>query len=113
MTNDQLVGRQQIIYHLPIEIVKKKLAQMKIIPATDIRIYDDYPDGWHATVGANDHVYIVTSYKGRLKVTTEPSLGFYSNGCLIRSPYFGNNKEVEGTKDHVRRGNCRADYIDD
>ena len=78
-----IIARNEIEFRVPISIVRAKLVEMNIVPETDIRIYPDYPVGWHATVGANDRVYIFTYRRGhQLSLEITPLFGFYKNGGL-------------------------------
>jgi hypothetical protein len=88
MTNEQAAAGQQVMYRVPIEIVREKLKVMGIRPETRIHIYPEYPTGWHATVGANDRIYIFTCCRGWITLEIEPCYGFRPNGTLIRRPSF-------------------------
>lgn len=81
---ERITAMERLRYREPISIVERKLEEINIIPETDIRIYVDYPFGWHATVGANDRVYVFISRRGVLRLSVEPSVGFYKNGALRR-----------------------------
>lgn len=73
-------------YKVPQFQVRKWFHQRKILIATDIWIYPDYPDGWEAILGAWDRVWILKSIKGVIWVKDiQPNRGFNPNGTLIVS----------------------------
>ena len=87
MRVQDMIARHEMQFKKEILIMRAKLVEMNIVPETDIRIYPDYPVGWHATVGANNRVYILTYRRGRqpsLEIT--PCYGFYKNGGLRTKP---------------------------
>ena len=83
MRVQDIIARHEMQFKKEILIMRAKLVEMNIVPETDIRIYPDYPVGWHATVGANDRVYIFTYRRGhQLSLEITPLIGFYKNGGL-------------------------------
>lgn len=95
MTEDQVLAVQTFMHREEIEIVKRILHDLELTAATDIRVYPDYPYGWHATVGVDNKVLVIISEFGRLRLSIEPALGFQKNGGLIRSNYFYNAHSLE------------------
>ena len=117
MTYEQVLAGHNVIYQKEIQIVEDVLKDLDIRQETDIRIYVDYPTGWHATVGERNRVFIVNSYNGHITLTIEPCCGFMPNGALIRSPYFYNAHSFmdvldfkRGMTDNYERGRCKADF---
>lgn len=92
---DKLLAIHNIMYKVEIGIVRDILADLEIVPATDIRIYPEYPIGWHATVGADNKVLVIKSEYGRISLSIEPCLGFQKNGGLIRSNCFYHANSLE------------------
>lgn len=92
MIHAKIVAADKVRYRKPISVISEKLKQFNIKPETDIRIYTDYPFGWHATVGANDRIYIFTSVFGKVVLSIEPVFGFRSNGSLIRKGESNNDR---------------------
>jgi hypothetical protein len=84
MLESEVVAAEQLRYANQIYLIKKILDRIGLVPATDIRIYPDYPNGWHATVGAYSYVYVFSYDRGDISLTIEDRRGFYPNGCLIR-----------------------------
>lgn len=83
---ERIAAEERLRFREPINIVEKKLMEINVIPETDIRVYPDYPLGWHATVGANDRIYVIISRRGRISLSIESCYGFYKNGALRRRP---------------------------
>jgi len=80
-----------------------------ILPSTEISIYMDYPEGWHAIFGVGKKkVYILYSKWGELELHIEPFQGYYLNGGLItgkKSPKIYHLKgETYGRTQDTRKG---------
>jgi hypothetical protein len=84
MNMQQLMAARQIAFKKQIKIVKLLLMRNGVWPETEIQVYLDHPTGWHATVGAENLVWVIHSINGNLDLDVEPIFGFRKNGCLIR-----------------------------
>lgn len=80
----QITALQEVKYRKPLAKVREYIKGFNVIPESDIRIYVDYPIGWHAEFGAGDRVYIITSNRGNLSLSIEPIYGYRPNGSIIR-----------------------------
>lgn len=85
----RIISANRIKYKHLIKIVKDEIKEMGINPATDIRIFEDYPNGWHGVVGAlgidgRPYVYIFMVDKKYTvkKLFIEECLGVRKNGSL-------------------------------
>ena len=85
MNGHGLIRFNNLLYRKPVKIVQCFLKDINIIPETDIIIYPDYPYNWHATVGANNRLYIIKSLEGHLFIENIESIsGFNKSGTFIR-----------------------------
>lgn len=71
-----------------IDQIKKTLEEFGKEPASDIRIYIDYPMGWYAVVGImgiddKPYVFIFKEYNGKKQLIIEECLGVQKNGSLM------------------------------
>ena len=86
----RIINTWKLKYKHLINIVKKEVKEIGIKPLTDIRVYLDYPFGWHATVGSlgiddKPYVYIFVDTYGKRRLIIEECLGVRKNGSLMFS----------------------------
>ncbi len=86
-TERDLAAVNQLQYQFLRGVAGNIFAENDIFPETEIWIYPDYPDGWHAVCGANENrVYVLwmdSNSGDMLKIENFPVKGFRPNGSLI------------------------------
>jgi len=79
----QQARANQLQFRSQIQAVEMWFESRDIPISTDVWIYPDYPDGYHAVCGAWDRVWIFEFYRGWLQIyDVQKVQGFNPNGTL-------------------------------
>lgn len=91
----KIVAARRLKYDEHITFIYKQLEELCVLPASDVWVYIDGVEEWHAVVGGrnyrddnngfDDGVYVFRISPGNVDVEIQPLRGFRPNGSLIYS----------------------------